>query len=93
MNRMEMIKNAVQKIQGNQSEFRATMKKANQKFIDQAYKKIAKIKAKQERQAQKELEALDENYNHIDHKTARLVADTEVGEIYRETTRFDNEWN
>lgn len=92
MNRIEMIKNAVHKIQGN-PEIRASMKKANQKFIRDCEKKIARIKAKQQRQLDKELEALDENYNAIDFKVARHIADETVGEIYRETVKFDNEWN
>ena len=92
MTRLEMIKNAVNKVQGN-PEFKAQMKKINQKFIKDCEKKIARLKAKQERQMEKELSELDENYNSVDVKTARTIADTAVGEIYRETTRFDNEWN
>jgi hypothetical protein len=92
MTRLEMIRNAAIKIQGN-PEFRATMQKANQRFIQDCHRKIAKIKAKQERQLDKELAALDENYNAIDIKVARHIADETVGEIYRETTKFDNEWN
>ena len=92
MNRIEMIKNAVHKIQGN-PEFRASMKKANQRFIQDCEKKIARIEAKQERQLDKELEALDENYNAVNFKVARRIADDTVGETYRETVKFDNEWN
>lgn len=92
MDRIEMIKNAVHKIQGN-PEFKSTMQKANARFIKDCQKKIDRIRAKQERQAEKELAELDENYNHLEPKIARQIADSVVGEIYRETTKFDNEWN
>lgn len=92
MNRIEMIKQATYKIQGS-PEFVASMKKANAKFIRDCQKKIAKLQAKADAKADKELEALDENYNHIMTKTAREIAEIEVGDTYRETIKFDNEWN
>ena len=92
MDRIDMIRKAAQKIQGN-PEFRATMNKSNKRFIEDCNRKIAKIRAKQERQLEKELAELDENYNAVDIKVARRIADDTVGEIYRETTKFDNEWN
>lgn len=90
--RLDMIKNAVNKVQGN-LELRAQQAKVNARFIADCNKKIAKIKAKAERKLDKELAALDENYNEVDTKTARKIADSYVGDIYRETTKFDNEWN
>ena len=90
--RLAMIKNAANKIQGN-LELRAQQAKVNARFIADCNKKIAKIKAKQEAKLAKELDALDENYNEVDAKTARKIANSCVGDIYRETTKFDNEWN
>lgn len=90
--RLDMIKNAVNKVQGN-LELRAQQAKVNARFIADCNKKIAKIKAKAERKLDKELAALDENYNEVDRKTARKIADAYVGDTYRETTKFDNEWN
>jgi len=92
MNRLEMIKNAAYKIQGN-PEFKASMKKANQRFIKDCQAKIARLEAKKLREEQKELDKMDENYNLFDIKTAKAIAETEVGETFRETTKFDNEWN
>ena len=92
MNRLEMIKQSVNKIQGNDL-FRETMKKSNMQFVKDCNRKIAKIKAKEDRKLAKEMDALNENYNDVDAKTARKIADDTVGETYRETTRFDNEWN
>jgi hypothetical protein len=90
--RLEMIKNAVHKIQGN-PELRAAQAKINARFIKDCNAKIAKIRRRQERQLERELEAMDENYNHVEPKAARAFAESLVGEIYRETTKFDNEWN
>ena len=42
---------------------------------------------------ERELEAMDENFNHVEPKAARAFAESLVGDIYRETTKFDNEWN
>ena len=92
MNRLDMIKNAVHKIQGN-TEFRAAQAKINARFIKDCEAKIAKIKRRQDRQLERELEAMDENYNHVEPKVARAFAESLVGDVYRETTRFDNEWN
>jgi len=87
--RIAMIKAAVEKVQGGREEQR----KINAKFIKDCEKKIARIKARQERQAEKEMAELDENYNQIDIKQAKKIAIESVGETYFETTRFDNEWN
>lgn len=89
---IDLIRKAAEKVQAK-AEFRATMNKSNKRFIEDCNRKIAKIRAKQERQLEKELAELDENYNAIDIKAARRIADDTVGEIYRETTKFDNEWN
>ena len=87
-----MIKNAVHKIQGN-PELRAAQAKINKRFVKDCNAKIAKIKRREERKLEKEVEAMDENYNHVEPKVARAFADSLVGETYRETTKFDNEWN
>ena len=92
MNKLDMIKNAVHKIQGN-PEFRAEQAKINKRFIKDCEAKIAKIKRRQDRQLERELEAMDENYNHVEPKAARAFAESLVGDVYRETTKFDNEWN
>lgn len=89
MNRLDLIKNAVKNVNSK----KAAIRKANQKFVKDCERKIARLKAKAEREALKQLEALDEDYNQVDAKTAKVIADSAVGEIYRETVKFDNEWN
>jgi hypothetical protein len=90
--RLAIIKAAVNKVQGN-LELRAQQAKSNAKVLKASNSKLMKIKSKAELKLDKELDGIDENYNDVDTKTARKIANESVGDTYRQTIKYDNEWN
>ena len=84
---------------------RIAMIKAAQEKINRRKALVAKIKAsshnavgyasrladEEEKTLVKEIGRLDENYNHW--TDAPKYAKEFYGEVYHETTKFDNEWN
>lgn len=88
MNRIEIIKAAQEKINRRQTLVNK-IKRSNRNAIGYSYLESVV----EDKKFFQELDALDENYNQIDPKTARAIAEIEVGETYRETLKYDNEWN
>ena len=89
MTRLEMIKAAAKKVEKEQA-FKAKIKKKSRIARLNADSDIAKLVAK-EKAFDETIAKLDENYNQWTDSSK--YAETYYGEIYRETTRFDNEWN
>lgn len=61
------------------------------KSTNKAMQKLLGVKSKKEKEFDKVIDRLDENYNH--YTDSDKYAKKYYGDIYSQTTRFDNEWN
>ena len=86
MDRIQMIKAAQEKINRRKA-LVEKIKASNHNALGHA-SRIAKT---EDEKLVKEIDRLDENYNHW--TDAPKYAKEFYGEVYHETTKFDNEWN
>ena len=90
MNRLEMIKAAAEKV-NKQNAFRAKMKTKKKAVRKGAADDLVKF-AKKEAEFDKHIEKLNDN-THMYWNDASQFSEKYYGDTYRETTKFDNEWN
>lgn len=86
MNRIEMIKAAQEKINRRKA-LVAKIKATSRVAVGYA----SRLADEEDTKLVKEIDRLDENYNHW--TDAPKYAKEYYGDVYHETTKFDNEWN
>lgn len=88
--RLEMIKAAAKKIEAQKTfkQRQATNAAKVRRYTDVVEKPS---RAKSNREWNRKMEKLDENYNQW--TDAPEYAKTYYGDVYRDTTRFDNDWD
>lgn len=88
--RLAMIKVAAEKVAKRQAFKRKQAANAAtvRRWTDEVEKPKRKAKADE---FDREIEKLDENYNQW--TDAPQYAEQYYGQVYRDTTKFDNEWN
>jgi hypothetical protein len=87
--RLAIIKIAADRVAARNA-FKTKAKKSAVKAILLA-KPEKELKRKKEREFQDKIDAMDENHNHW--TDAPKYAKQYYGDVYRDTTKFDNEWN
>jgi ABC-type oligopeptide transport system ATPase subunit len=87
--RLAIIKSAVESVQ-KRNEFRAKAKKGASKALVKA---IPELQAKRaaDKKFQEKMDAMNENYNH--YTDSEKYAKQYYGDVYSDTTKFDNEWH
>lgn len=88
MNRLEMIKAAAEKV-NRRNKFKG--KSAIGKLTAAAAREY-EARAAKEKAFDEEIDRLNDN-THLYWNDASQFAEKQYGETYRETTKFDNEWN
>ncbi len=88
--RLAIIKQAHQNFLAKQKATKAFKSKAK-KSTAKAMDKILGVKTRREKEFNEAMDKLDENYNH--YTDADKYAAKYYGDVYSQTTRFDNEWN
>lgn len=87
--RLAIIKAAAERVQ-KRNAFRAKAKKSSVKALLQATPEF-EAKRIAEKKFQEKMEAMNENFNH--YTDPEKYAKQYYGDVYSDTTKFDNEWN
>ena len=87
--RLAIIKQAADRVQ-KRTEFRTKAKKSSVKALLSATPEF-EAKRIAEKKFQEKMAAMDENYNHW--TDPEKYAKQYYGDVYTDTTKFDNEWN
>ena len=87
--RLAIIKAAAERVQ-KRNAFRAKAKKSSVKAL---LKATPEFEAKRiaEKKFQEKMDAMNENFNH--YTDSEKYAKQYYGDVYSDTTKFDNEWN
>lgn len=87
--RLAMIKAVAEKVQARKAFKSKLMTK--RKLVRRGYDEEAEVRREKARKFDAAIEKLDENYNQW--TDSAKYAEEYYGERYRDTTKFDNDWN